>query len=277
MLGHRKIVDLTTAEIRIWHRMLSEQAGAYTGNRAISHLKSILALAEEDFGVRAPSMPTQLGRGSPRIKKLLLTVEQIAALLGAAEKDLEHGIYYAFPFLAGTRPSEQFGLLWEDVDFEKNVIRIVRVLERDGSLTETTKTAAGTRDIPMMPILREMLRAWRLRCPRRNGELHLVFPGLGRPQVWPLPRIGGGGPLSYQNFRTRIWRPAFKKLSLPYVTPHSARHAFISTLQKAGIEVGLVAKIAGHANAVVTLKHYTQAMRGGEEAMKALEKAYMSM
>ena len=91
---------------------------------------------------------------------------------------------------------------------------------------------------------------------------------------WPKPRVGGGGALLYQNFRIRYWRPAFAATGLPYVTPHSARHSFISTLQARGIEVGLVAKLAGHANANVTLGHYTQAVRGGEEAIAALELAY---
>jgi integrase len=80
--------------------------------------------------------------------------------------------------------------------------------------------------------------------------------------------------LFYQNFRNRIWVPALGRLDLPYVTPHSARHSFISTLQAQGIEVGLVAKLAGHANPAVTLGHYTQAVRGGETAVAALEKAY---
>ena len=57
------------------------------------------------------------------------------------------------------------------------------------------------------------------------------------------------------------------------VTPHSARHSFISTLQAQGVEVGLVAKLAGHKSAVVTLSHYTHAMRGGEDAVKALDRA----
>lgn len=39
-------------------------------------------------------------------------------------------------------------------------------------------------------------------------------------------------------------------------------------------EIGLVAKLAGHANANVTLGHYTQAVRGGEQAVAALERAY---
>lgn len=274
MLGDIKLPDLTTAAIRVWHRTVVEQCGTYTANRAKSHLKSILALAEEDFGIRAPSMPTGLARARSRPKKAILTPEHIAKLIAAAKLDPEHGIYYAFPFLAGTRPSEQLGLLWSEVDFERNVIHIRRIQERDGSLTEMTKTEAGTRDIPMSAALREMLLEWRVRCPRKGKELHRVFPGPGRLQEWPKPRLGGGGPLLYQNFRRRYWAPAFKNLAVPYVTPHSARHSFISTLQAQGIEVGLVAQIAGHANPTVTLGHYTQAVRDGGAAIEALDRAY---
>ena len=274
MLGDCKITDITTADIRAWHRTLADHCGAYTANRAATHLKSILALAEEDFGVRGPTMPYNLARARSKPKKLILTPDQVGTLLAAARKDKERGIYYAFPFLAGTRPSEQLGLLWDDIDFEANVIHISRIQERDGTLTDMTKTEAGTREIPIAPMLREMLLEWRLNCPRYKRELKRVFPGLGRRQKWPLPRRGGGGPLLYQNYRTRIWKPVFGYLELPYVAPHSARHCFISTLQAQGIEVGLVAKLAGHANPTVTLGHYTQAVRGGDQAMQALQDAF---
>lgn len=273
MLGEVKLDELTTAAIRSWHRTLVEQCGQYTANRAKAHLKSILALAEEDFRVRAPSMPTGLQRARHKPKKAILTGDSIRVILVAARDD-EYGPYYAFPFLAGTRPSEQLGLLWDDVDFDKNVVRIRRVQERDGSLSEMTKTNAGTREVPMGPMLRELLLAWRVRCPRQGRDLYRVFPGPGRLQPWPKPRLGGGGALLYQNFRKRYWAPAFKRLGLPYVTPHSARHSFISTMQAQGVEIGLVAKIAGHANPTVTLGHYTQAVRGGAAAIAALEQAY---
>jgi integrase len=274
MLGHVSTAELTTADIRNWHRTVMEQVGRYTANRSLSMLKSALALCEEDFRVRAPSMPSNVVRRRSRVKKTILTPELVGKLIVAAKADPHRGIYYAFPFLAGTRISEQLGLLWEDVDFERNLIRIRRIQERDGSLTDTTKTEAGTREVPMSPTLREMLLAWRLVCPRDEGKLLRVFPGPGRLQQWPLPRTGGGGPLLYQNYRKRFWVPAFKALKLPYVTPHAARHAFILILQAQGVEVGLVAKLAGHANPTVTLGHYTQAVRGGEEAVSGLDKAY---
>jgi len=276
MLGAVSTAELATADIRNWHRTVAEHVGRYTANRALSMLKSSLALCEEDFRVRAPSMPSNVSRRRSRMTKAILSTDQIGKLLAAAKADPQRGIYYAFPFLAGTRISEQLGLLWDDVDFDNSVVRIHRIQERDGSLTDTTKTEAGRREVPMSPILREMLLAWRLVCPRHEGKLYRVFPGSGRLQAWPLPRTGGGGPLLYQNFRKRLWRPAFERLGLPYVTPHAARHAFISILQAQGVEVGLVAKLAGHANPTVTLGHYTQAVRGGADAMLDLDRAYGS-
>ena len=184
----------------MWHRAVTERAGNYTANRAKSHLKSILALAEEDFGVRPPSMPAGIGRGRQKVKKAILTPDLIPASSTPPRADPEHGIYYAFPFLAGTRPSEQLGLLWEDVDFDDNVIHIRRIQERDGSLTEMTKTEAGTRDMPMGATLREMLLAWRVRCPRKRSELHRVFPGPGRLEPWPKPRSVAAGRCSTRTF-----------------------------------------------------------------------------
>jgi integrase len=274
MLGDVNAADLSTAHIRQWHAALKDEIGHYTANRAKSLLKGVLALAEEDFGIRPPSMPTNTGRRSSKPKKAILASKQIASILSAAQADRERGIYYAFPFLTGTRASEQLGLLWSDVDFDAGVIRIVRIQERDGSLSDTTKTDAGRREVPMMPMLRQMLMAWRDACPRLAGQLHRVFPAPGRPAAWPKPRFGGGGPLLYQNFRRRFWEPVFEQMGLPYVTLHSARHSFISTLQAQGVEVGLVAKLAGHSNATVTLGHYTQAVRGGGAAVELLQRAY---
>jgi site-specific recombinase XerD len=63
-------------------------------------------------------------------------------------------------------------------------------------------------------------------------------------------------------------------LELPEVTPHSALHSYISTLQAAGIEVATVAKLAGHANPVTTVGIYSHAIRGSAAAAEALERAY---
>jgi integrase len=204
LIGNIRLSELTTADIRAWHMTLQREISIYAANRAKMLLGAVLALAEEDFGVRAPRMPTQLGRGSHKVKKAILSSPEIAKPLGAAREDKLRGVYYAFPFLAGTRPGEQLALLWEDIDFDRNILSIRRTQETDGTLADFTKTEAGIREVPMCSMLRDMLLEWRLGCPRRGKELHRVFPGPGRLQPWPMPRLGGGGPLRYQNFRNRL-------------------------------------------------------------------------
>jgi integrase len=112
MLGDVRVADLSTGQIRSWHRTVAEHVGAYTANLAKKFLRATLALAAEDFGLRVPAMPSKLGRGRPKSKKAILTPEQIGLLLKAAVGDKQKGIYYVFSFLTGVRPSEQLGLLW---------------------------------------------------------------------------------------------------------------------------------------------------------------------
>ena len=270
MMGTRKIRELKPAIIREWHRTLVAQVGGHSANVAKKLLRAILCLAAEDFEVPLPVMPARIGRGLVRPKKLILTPDQVGALLRAAQNDPHRGVYYAFPFLTGVRPSEQLAMLWTDVDLNERVIHIRRSQEPNGTISEFTKTAAGMRDIPIAPTLHHMLVEWQTNCPPAVGEDRRVFPCLGRG-------VGGktcGRPLSYQNFIRTYWRPALAALGLPMVTPHSARHAFISTLQANGIEVGLVAELAGHADPTITLGYYTQAVRKGTQAIDRIERMY---
>lgn len=272
MLDKVPLSALTTAHIRAWHKTLVVQVGSHTANAAKKLLGAALARIAEDLGVHVPPMPRKLGKGKARGRKSILTPEQVGVLVKAACEDAERGLYYAFPFLTGVRPSEQLGLLWCDVDLERGVIRIRRMQELDGSLCSLTKTPAGNRELPISPLLRDLLARWQAASPTAGDPHGRVFTALGTSGSRRHARQGM--PLTYANFRSSYWRPVFERLGLPYVSPHSARHTFISTLQANGIEVGLVAKLAGHANATVTLAHYTQAVRGGDTALAALEQAY---
>jgi integrase len=274
MLGSVRISELTTARIRTWHKTLTTMVSSHTANVAKKFLRAALALAAEDLGVSSlPQMPTRLGRGRPRPTKRILLPEQVGLLLTHALSD-EKGLYYSFPFLTGVRPSEQLALRWDDIDFNSGIIRIRRTQEPDLTITDFTKTTASTRDIPMSRLLAEMMAKWRPRCPLGNDGVERVFPCLGRPGFRSHKKRGG--PLSYANFIRTYWRPTLRALELPIVTPHSARHVFISTLQSRGVEVGLVAKLAGHADVAVTLSHYTQAVRGGQAAVETLALAYQT-
>jgi integrase len=73
----------------------------------------------------------------------------------------------------GMRSSELRGLTWDSVDFERNVIHVRQRADLWGTIG-SPKSAAGNREIPMSPMVVNVLREWRLACPK--GPLNLALP-----------------------------------------------------------------------------------------------------
>lgn len=273
--GDTPIEDITTGQIRTWYLKVREITTPYVARAARKALASIFLLVEEDFNIRLARMPTRAGPAYRRKQRLLLAEDQVKIVLEEARRDETWGVYYAFALLTGTRPAEQFGLLWEDVDLDKGRILIHRSQQPDGSLTPYTKTNAGMREIPINSFLRGMLLDWRERCPRHNGKLHRVFPAQGMPGgKGRRPKEMSDGAMSINNYRMRVWYPLFKRLGLPQISMYAARHMVISFLQAQGIEIGLVAKIAGHASPQITLQYYTHAVRETDGVLDHLNAAF---
>lgn len=273
MLGKMRVSDMSTAQIRTWHQAVLRVSTPFMARAAKKHLSTVLSMVGEDFAIRVPPMPRRLVSGCRKKERILLRTDQIKAIFEAAQED-RYGLYYIFLFMTGTRPGEMLGLLWEDVDFVENVIRIRRNQRRNGTIKDFPKTAAGQRTIPMVPKLRDALLAWKPRCPRKKGAPDRVFPCLGYKYSEAKSQMRAGGALMLANFSHRVWKPLIQRLGLPPVTPYVARHLVISNLQAQGVEVGIVAKIAGHANPQITLQHYTHQVRENTGVMDKLNEAY---
>jgi len=271
----REIESITTAEIRSWFNRVLDISGTYNARLAKKHLSSIFRLIEEDYEVRLARMPSRPGPSHRRKSRKLLTEEQVRIVLQEAARDKRWGVYYAFLFFTGVRTSEMLALLWDDVDLDKGRIYICRTQDQNAKFKSQPKTEAGVREIPINSVLLEMLREWKERCPKLNGELFRVFPsqrsecGKGRSLT-----KGSNAGLTINNFRNRVWYPLFDRLGLPRITPYAARHMAISFLQSQGVEIGLVSKIAGHSSPNITLQYYTHAVSQTDGVMDQLNAAY---
>tara|TARA_R110002124_G_scaffold149220_1_gene315071 strand:+ start:219715 stop:221007 length:1293 start_codon:yes stop_codon:yes gene_type:complete len=270
-----KIDEISTSEIRMWQQRILSVSSAYNARLARKHLSSIFRLIEEDYELRLARMPSRAGARHRRKTRKLLTEDQVKLVLDYAQTDKKWGVYYAFVFLTGVRPSEMLGLLWEDVDLINGRVHICRTQDDKGGLKDCPKTEAGVRQIPLNSLLLEMLKEWQESCPRFNGKLYRVFPAQGSADG-----KGSGGKLHTDgrfllcNFRNRVWYPLFDKLGLPRVSIYAARHMAISFLQAQGVEIGLVAKIAGHSSPQITLQYYTHAVREYDGMMNELNEVY---
>jgi integrase len=232
-------------------------------NKTIDVLRMILALAVE-YG----HMPLNPAVGRRRRLKVtrkrpvhLDTVEQIEALLDAArelDRDPRRPTSDRKPLIAtllfaGPRAHELCNLLWRDVDLANG----------------RSKTQAGLREIPLLPVLRDELAAHKV-TSYRTGPDDPVFP------------TGTGGHRDKDNLRNRVLAAAVSRADdlliqrgqppLPAgVTPHKLRHTFASILVALGQDPAAVMASLGHTDSRFTLRVYTHLMRRDGDERRNLE------
>ena len=99
-----------------------------------------------------------------------------------------------------------------------------------------TKTAAGKRDIPLMPQLERLLEPF--------GMRGLIFSK------------EDGEPFTGQ-MRKRMWERICKQIELEGITPYNLRHTMATMLREVEVDIKAAQSIMGHANARITLDIYS--------------------
>lgn len=145
----------------------------------------------------------------------------------------------------GMRSGEVAGLQWQDVDFDRGLIKVRRQAGRNSGETRVLKSRTSRRDIPLSAALRVILLGW----------------GVGNPGEPVVVRPCGEAPtasrISEEMVRSR------KKLGVrPEVSFHGFRHFFASTLLAEGVPLQIVSKALGHASIAVTASTYAHFMPG---------------
>ena len=157
------------------------------------------------------------------------------------------------------RRSELFGLRWEDVDFEQQLVRITHSVVRN--VEGKVKTRASKKPVPLPPIVVEELRLWRLASPYRSDKDYL-FPSIQK---------NGTQPLQPDMILKRHLRPALEKLGIDKVIGwHSFRHGMSNLLRECGVDVKVAQELLRHANSRTTLDIYQQTVTAERRAAQTL-------
>jgi integrase len=141
--------------------------------------------------------------------------------------------------MGGLRIGEVFGLLWENIDFKKGIIRII--WQSNYGKLRDPKTKYSNRTVPIAPELRPILLRWKLKCPSNK----FVVPGKD-----------GKKPLCEGPWRAHHYKPLLEKLKLKYVKPQGLRHQCTFMLLNRRIEIRDVSGILGHSSTDITYKIY---------------------
>ena len=186
-----------------------------------------------------------------------------------------NGIYILFK--TGLRISEFVGLTIDDIEFDKDRIKVDHQLQRKRNMEyiiEDTKTPSGIRYVPMMDGVKECFR--RIIENRKkpkiepsvadaNGKLYCGFLFLDKNN---MPMVALHWEKYFQHIREKY--NSIYKVQMPKVTPHVCRHTFCSNMAKSGMNPKTLQYIMGHSDIGVTLNTYTHV--GFEDAQAEMKK-----
>lgn len=263
-----KIGSLKMKDVRDIHlqKIMNEQAG-----KSISHTKKVRMVLQEMFKrarqsriiVYDPAETLELPKTTEG-KRRSITEEERAAILEVA-KTHRSGLWILTLLYTGMRPGETAALVWNDIDFDKNEIRVHAAKESGSKSIKTPKTDAGNRTIPihaeLLPLLKE----------KKKKPFDPVFPT-------------GAGNFQNENSLRRLWTGFKRDLDIHMgakvyrnqiiesvvagdLTPYCLRHTFATDCAKAGVPLETVRWLMGHSDITITANIYqhpdTETLRKG--------------
>jgi integrase len=221
--GPMQLVDIGPFAIERYKIDRAKTVRPATVNREIALLKHLFNLAES-WSVFRGRNPMRGIKFLPEnnLQSRFLSEGEEARLLRHCSPYLQDLVTFAIN--TGLRFSEIQNLTWEDVDFERNVIK---------TLVRKTRTMI---ELPLNDAATAVLRAW-------YGMRKCRF-------VFYNPETG-------DQFKD-LWlglKKACRKAGLAGITWHMFRHTFASRLTREGVDLVTVKELLGHSNVSVTMRY----------------------
>jgi len=265
--GNKDLRDIRETDLLSLTRIkLDAGLAPLTIRNALSVLRRVCYLAQRE-GHLERNPAARIGELMRRVDRRSATQadkaecwsrEETAKLLGIAhEYEPRFAPLLSFLFSTGTRKGEALGLRWEDVDFERRTITIMRSITR-GRIG--TPKSGRKRRLAMSHRLASGLLD--LLGTRRREAL---ARGWSEVPAWVFCSREGT-PLNGGNV-SRVWQRVRRRAQAQGVRPlklHSARHTWATEALRAGTSIRWVADQLGHADPALTLRVYAHAIPGDE-------------
>jgi integrase len=276
-IGPEKLSSLTTPRVHQFDAELRTAGRSPAMRRkVITNLKTMLTFAQGQGLVaqnvaRGIKLKTDKRSAAAKLKEGVdfPSKAEIRTLLDNASERWR--AFFVVAIFTGLRASELRGLRWADVDLDAGTLAVSQRADawrRIGA----PKSAAGKREIPLVPMAINALKKWQPQCPA--GELGLVFPN------------NAGRVDSLPNIQRRVWEPLQVKCGLldaagePRYRFHSLRHAAASLfIAHLGWTPKRLQEVMGHGSITMTFDRYGHMFsdpEGDKEAMKKLEAAIVA-
>jgi integrase len=272
-LGHYKLSTLTVPLMRKFRDDLRDNGRSATRVRVVmASLNTLLADALER-GLVATNAVRNMKRERKRRSKSqqqqklkvgvdIPTPDEIKRLIPHLSDKYRPLLLTAI--FTGLRASELRGLRWEDVDLPHAKLHVRQRADRFNKI-DKPKSESSERTVPLMPMVVNTLREWKLRCPKGDGKLEYVFPT-------------ATGEIEYHsNILQRGLEPAQVAAKIvdgngkPKYALHALRHFYaswcINRAKDGGLELPLkmVQERMGHSTLAMTADRYGHLFPSGDD------------
>jgi integrase len=262
VIGKVKLSRLTRPIIENFRDKLLATISRPLAAKVITSLRSLLfdAMRRGLIGQNVAVGAKVEIKGRHRRKIEVPAKDEIRAII-AATGELWSATLPWRPFIitalfTGCRPSELRGLTWGHVDLDQKVIRVRQRADFKGKMG-SPKSEAGNRDVPLAPMVLNVLKEWRLACPKLDSGL--VFPAsrggvIGHAEMW------------------RAWDKLLQAAGLPSKSYrlYDLRHAAASMLIELGWQPKKIQAVMGHSTIQMTFDVYGHLWQTPEDDAAAM-------
>lgn len=163
-------------------------------------------------------------------------------------KEFDYHTFFEVLYFMGLRKGELQALTWEDIDFEKNTLRINKTLTTKikGEIYTITspKTKSSNRILPM--------------TVKISNDLKIMYNKAKNYKDFEINWFVFGNSLPFRETTICKKKNEYCKLAkVKQIRVHDFRHSCASLLISKGASIALVSKYLGHGDISITLKTYT--------------------
>jgi len=285
-LGKQRISALVKSDVKRFYNTLVDERGLSISTIDNIHtvLHQVFEMAVDDCYIRRNPSDNVLKElkktlSLKREKRRALTKQEQDLFLNYLKRTPKYQHWYPiFAVMVGTgmRVGEVVGLRWSDIDLDEGIINVDHTLiyyrhAVNGCYcnVHSPKTASGTRQIPMLTLVREAFLQEKqhqeesgICCNATvDGYTDFIFVNrFGQPQHQgtlnkALRRI-------IRDCNDEILLKGKKDpLLLPHFSCHILRHSFTTRMCEAGVNVKVIQETLGHADVSTTLNIYADATK----------------
>ena len=271
LLGHIQVQQLNTLAVQAWVNGLkvSPSSGKPMVAATIKHAYHVLKGSLDKAvlaGIipRSPCAGIMLHKGQKK-EAVIYDEKQIRQLIAAA-KDTDMELVIDMELCLGLRRGELLGLEWDDIDWDKNQVRIIhnRVVVNGKSVVKEPKTASGFRTLDVPLPLMQKLRKHKLDCATKRLRMGQAY------MVTNYIIVHDDGKPIYPEYLSQMLTKLQERCGLPKCRFHDLRHLCASIMLLQGVNVKVAQERLGHKDITTTMNIYSHVLPSS--AREAAEK-----